>query len=345
MDGGTLLEIRSFRQNEFGQVAFQSRIDRNGDRLFTPGVDTAGLYALLDGDIVPLVREGERAEEGRVRGLAADEPLFWAFNDRAEVILLAGLDRTGDAAADAVALFLLTRLGDRLVVRSGQRTSFGTFHELAAAALSNRGEVIFPATLRADSEAAFGLFRYRFGPVSGHSEQLVRPGDVGPGRSIIRDILPAVTVTDSGLIGFCGSYFREALGIEGLDSEPAACFVQSSGVLYEVAQEEDLTPWGRVLTIDGLVLNDRLQAGLQVTTDAFPFGDVSLLDGSSAILIWENGFRAGLVGPGDRIPGGRVGPDTTLIGLSDNGWLAFTATVTHDQGVSRRGLFAAWLPE
>jgi hypothetical protein len=344
LDGGTLLSVRSFRLNEFGQVAFQARVDRNGDGQFTPGVDTAAIYLVIEGRIQALVREGERVGDGRVRDLDTVEALEWKFNNRAEAVLRAGLDREGDAAEEE-AILLVNRFGDRLVVRSGLRTGFGTIRRLGPAALSNQSEVVFPATLSADADAEFGLFRYRSSTVVGPQELLVRPGDVDHARTIIRRILPTITVNDLGLVGFCGTYDQDQNAIDGVVTDPFACFILAPDFLYEVVRQGDLNRWGRVRDIQTLVLNNRIEAAVQVTVESVPLGERGPIERGRAILFWENGIQVGIVGPGDRIPGGRVGSDATLFGLSDNGWLAFGATVTDDRGVTRRGIFAAWLSE
>lgn len=338
VDSGTLLAIRSFRLNAFGQVAFQALIDRNGDGRFTPGTDTAGLYLLQDGQISVLAREGDRVGDRHLRGLAADQPLDWGFNNRAEVVLQVGLERSQDPTAVDDALLVASRFGSRVAARSGQSTPFGTFRRLAGASLSNSGDVVFPAALRSSANAQFGLFVSRSSTTTGQLAQLVRPADVGPGESLISDISPDVTVTDDGRVGFCGFFNQPSLGVREIISSPATCFVLAPEALFEVIREGDLTPWGRVAGIDTVVLNNRGQAAIQAQVDAFPFSGLST---GRALLLWENGRRVGLVGPGDFLAGGRVDLDPMLIGISDNGNLSFGATILDDAGLPRRGIFAA----
>ena len=97
--------------------------------------------------------------------------------------------------------------------------------------------------------------------------------------------------------------------------------------------------------IIGLALNDRAQVAVWVTAVLFPFDpDCGPAGGPDAILCWQNGSRTAVVGPGDLIPGGSVGVYTALVGLSNNGRLAFETTVTDDQGVSRDRIFVALEP-
>jgi hypothetical protein len=105
------------------------------------------------------------------------------------------------------------------------------------------------------------------------------------------------------------------------------------------------TPWGVTGGIDHVALNDHAQAAVEVRAAMYPFDPVYGPEaGPEAILFWENGTLTGVVGPGDLIPGGQVSTGSGLVGLSDNGHLAFETRVTDDQGVSRDGIFVALVP-
>jgi hypothetical protein len=176
---------------------------------------------------------------------------------------------------------------------------------------------------------------------------LAQPGDPGPDQSPIGDFFsyPPNTIANDGSVAFCASYLQPISFIEGQSEFPSACFVQRPEFRYEVVRVGNPTPWGVIGGIGLRALNDRGQVAVGVRAAVYPFDPVNGPGvGPCAILFWENGSRIGVVGAGDVIPGGQVDIITQLIGLSNNGRLAFETTVTDAQGVSRNGIFVALVP-
>jgi hypothetical protein len=351
LDGGTLLAVPFFKQNGRGQVAFLARIDRNGDGQFTPPVDLAGIYLLDQGRVEPLVREGDRAADGVVSDIVTGLGSLWQLNDRAQVLLGAyGLEVPGAPLRPGLALLLADRSGIRVLARHGLRTRFGTIDSAVCAALNDQGDVVFPAYLSPDEPQQDGLtrlFRLRSAAPGSPLEVLAQPGDPGPDQGLIGDLIshPQPALAKDGSVAFCAFYPQEPLFAAAQFDCPPACFVQTTEFRYEVARVGYPTPWGVTGGIDHVALNDHAQAAVEVRAAMYPFDPVYGPEaGPEAILFWENGTLIGVVGPGDLIPGGQVSTGSGLVGLSDNGRLAFETRVTDDQGVSRDGIFVALVP-
>lgn len=350
MDGGTLLSILSFRVNGQGQMAFQALIDRDGDGQFTRGVALAGYYLLDNGRIHPLMREGDRAGDGVIHYLDLRD-LQWQFDDRGEMLLgTIFLEVPGALSQAGEALVLTDRTGVRLLERSGLPTGFGTFDLMPYASLNKRGDVAFLASTLAEEQGQgyprFRLFRIESGAPGSRLEMLAQPGDPGPDQSPIGDIVgdrPAIA--NDGSVAFHAAYPQPTSFVEGQVLYPVACFIQRPEFRYEVIRVGEPSPWGVIGLFGQPALNDLAQAALEVNTAMYPFDPVDgPLFGPKAIVFWKNGIRIGVVGAGDIIPGGQVGITTHLIGLSNNGRLAFETTVTDEQGVSRGGIFVALVP-
>jgi hypothetical protein len=348
LDGGKLLSILSFRVNGRGQVAFQAVIDRNGDGQFTPGIDTAGIYLLENGQARPLVRDGDRVGGGIVSNLELNLSELWQLNDRGEVLLEAvGLEGPGPLYGGGLAVALADRTGIRLLAGPGLQTPFGTFYSAPESSLNNNGDVIFSASVLSPTAVEgvlFRLFRLRSGAPASRLEVLAQPGVLGPDGSPIGDTVgyPPSAIADDGSVAFCAVYPQPISFIEGQFEYPTACFVRTPSFLYEVTRVGDPTPWGTLGDIGKMVLNDRTQLAVEVRAAMYPFDPkYGPGIGPEAILFWENGAPIGVVGPGDLIPGGQVDITTRLVGLSNNGRLAFETRVMDDRGISRDGIFVA----
>jgi hypothetical protein len=349
MDGGTLLSVLSFQVNGLGQVAFQALIDRNGDGQFTSGVDLAGVYLLDNGRVQPLVREGDRAGDSIVRELDFNLGSLWQFNDRGQA-LIKFVALEAPQSQVGIGLLLADRASTRLLARTGLQTPFGTFFSAPDASLNNHGDLVFSASVYSTKsiyDVVFRLFRLRSGAPASRLEVLAQPGDLGPDESPIGGFIgyPLTVFANDGSVAFAAYYPQPISFIEGEIEYPTACFVRTPEFLYEVARVGYPSPWGVIGGIGLLVLNDRGQAAVEIRAAMYPFDPVFGPGvGPEAILFWENGTHIGVVGAGDLIPGGQVGINTHLIGLSNNGRLAFATTVTDDRGVSRGGIFVALVP-
>jgi hypothetical protein len=345
LDGGILLAVPSFRLNERGDVAIQALVDRNGNGRFDPGIDTAGLYVIRNGRAAAVVHDGDRSGRGQIVGLeTASPPLNWQFNDRDEIAVRAFVRTGEDILHRDEALVLVDASGRPSLLRTGVRTPLGTFSRLAGFGLNNRGDVVFPADLTPEGNRPPALFRVRLSSRAGPVTQLSPPLLAGPDGALIGDLIGAnaqqIAVTDSGAVGFCGVYDDLSPDVEGRIPTPLACFVLTPQFLYEVVREGTRSPWGTVQSLGRLELNDREQAALETQIEVSSENGLFGYDVGTALMFWENGIRVGIVGPGDLIPGGRVGSDPRLVGLSDGGLLLFDARVTDDLGISRHGLFA-----
>jgi hypothetical protein len=215
--------------------------------------------------------------------------------------------------------------------------------------LNDHGDLVMAAVLLSNEpgrQVVFRLFRLPFGAPANRLEVLAQPGDPGPDQSPIGDFIGAPpSIANDGSVAYCASYPQPISFVEGQIEYPTACFMRTADFRYEVARVGNASPWGVIGGIAPPALNDHAQAAVGIRAAMYPFDPVYGPGvGSEAILFWENGSRIGVVGAGDLIPGGQVGIATHLIGLSNNGRLAFETTVTDDQGVSRDGIFVALVP-
>ncbi len=337
LDGGVVLAIRSFHLNALGDVAVLVEIDRNGDGVFTAGVDQAGIYRLSDGRAAALVREGDRLAGERVSGLDHLAPQEWQFNDRSEVALVATLERPEIRSAPTDAVLLIGPGGTQVVARLDGRRGAGPFLRLV---LDNAGGVTFATPLLPSFGQPVRLFR-RAARLGTRVEELAAPGLFGPDGTPVGQLLPLVATNDTGSVGFLGVFDQPAAGLEPAIENPAAAFIRAPEFLYEVVREGGFSPWGPVARIDNLLLNNRSQGVVQTRVVPAPLDEGALFDVAGAILFWQNGVRSGVVGPGDPLPGGRAQADAGLLGISDLGEVLFVATVRDDFGVPRVGFFLA----
>jgi hypothetical protein len=352
LDSGKLLSILSYRVNSLGQVAFQARIDRNGDGQFTAGVDRAGLYLLDHGRVQPLVRDGDVVGDSVVGGLDLDvASLEWQLNDRAEVLTDVELAPPPAGSEEVLGLIFVGRAGSRLIARTGLQTPFGTLYSALDGSLNNHGDVVFSADVfpvSPEQDAVWRIYRIRSAGEPGtRLEVLAQPGDLGPDWSVLSDFSngPPTALADDGSVAFAANYAQPIFLPEDVFSYAQAASVQTPGDRYEILREGFGSPWGVIGGVDRVVLNDHTQAAVEIRAAMFPFDPVDGPGGGpEAILFWENGTHIGVVGAGDLIPGGQVGFTTHLIGLSNKGRLAFETNVTDDRGVSRNGIFVALVP-
>src|SRR5881409_2584852 len=297
--------------NSRGQVAFFATLLR--------GRASEGFFLATGTRIDTIAAEGDRAPEGGAFSGFGRHPVP-ALNEAGDVAFAAAV--SGGKTVEGIFATTGRRLRAVAVVGgAAPGIASGTFANLDAPALNDRGDVAFLATVRRGRETVEAIYLSSGATLS----KIVAQGDPAPaGGAFAGFAVPALN--NSGTVVF-------AAVVEGR-AVPGGVFVASAGRIRMLVGAGDETPIGGIFAkfSERVALNG---AGAVAFTAALKEAPVA-----QAVFVVEGGRPRKVVALGDGAPGGGVFSHFGLWpALSADGAVAFTASV--DGGGPPSGVFVA----
>lgn len=243
----------------------------------------------------------------------------WALNDSG-MLVFGG----GNAFGSADGLVLVTDDEITKFVSYGESIAGmedGVFAGVSKFALNDKGEVVLTGWVRSTrGHLQHGLFLFSAGRV----RRILAAQDPVPGSpGKVFFFFDRVWLNNRGTILFVGLAGSLFLGSQRL--EPGL-FLYTDGYIEKIALSDDLTPFGEPF-------------GFGADTPAFLSDDGSVTWGGSRIFRFANKTVSSIIGPGDRLAGGKTLTGFTLSSLSANdaGDVVFQASFGNTE--SEQGLF------
>ena len=297
--------------NARGQVAFFATILR--------GRSSEGFFRATGARIDPIAAEGDRAPEGGTFSGFGRHPVP-ALNQAGDVAFAAAV--SGGKTVEGIFATTGRRVRAVAVVGSAAPSiASGTFANLDAPALNDRGEVAFLATVRRGRESVEAIYLSSGATLS----KVVAQGDPAPAGGTFAGFgVPALN--NSGALAF-------AAAVEGR-AVPGGVFVAKGGGTRMLVGAGDESPIGGIFAkfSERVALND---GGAVAFTALLKDATVA-----QAVFMVERGRPRKVVALGDGAPGGGVFSHFGLWpALSADGAVAFSASV--DGGGPPAGVFVA----
>ena len=296
--------------NSKGQVAFFATIVR--------GRANEGFFVASGARIGKLVTDGDRVPGGGVFSGFGRHPVP-ALNDAGEVAFSASI-----AGARAVeGIFVASPGRVRPIALAGAAApdiSSGTFANVDAPAINDRGDVAFLATVRRGRESLEAIYLYS----GGKTRKVVAQGDAAPAGGSFAGFGPPA-LNGNGLVVF--GAVVEGRGV------PGGLFVSKGGAIRMLLGAGDDTPDGGIFA----KLSERI-----AVNDAGTVAFNAILKGApmpGAIYAIDDRVRR-IAGLGDAAPGGGVFSHFSLWpSLSATGAIVFAASI--DGGTAPVAVFVA----
>jgi len=297
--------------NSRGQVAFFATLLRSRA--------SEGFFLATGTRIDTIAAEGDRAPEGGTFSGFGRHPVP-ALNEAGNVAFAAAV--SGGKTVEGIFATTGRRLRAVAVVGSAAPSiASGTFANLDAPALNDRGDVAFLATVRRGRESIEAIYLSSGATLS----KVVAQGDPAPAGGTFAGFgVPALN--DSGALAF-------AAVVEGR-AVPGGVFVAKGGRTRMLVGAGDESPIGGIFAkfSERVALNS---AGAVAFTSLLKDAPVA-----QAVFVVEGGRPRKVVALGDGAPGGGVFSHFGLWpALSADGAVAFTASV--DGGGPPAGVFVA----
>jgi hypothetical protein len=295
--------------NSKGQVAFFATLLR--------GASGEGIFLGGGGRISKIALEGDRAPGGGTISGFGRHPIP-ALNESGTVAFAAAVTR----GKTVEGIFAASRGRLQAIAVTGTDAPgfpSGTFANLDAPSLNDRGDIAFLATVRRGRETVEAIYLRTGGKI----RKVVGQGDAAPAGGTFAGF-GAPSLNNRGVIAF-------GAVVEGR-AVPGGIFLAESGQIRMILGAGDDTPLGGIFAkfSERIVINDSGTVVFHARLKNTPV--------QAAIMALDDGRLRSVAGIGDRAPDGGTFSNFGLWpALAADGTIGFTASV--DGGTSAIGVF------